>query len=246
MRITLIMEFGWVMLVSVVSASHRRLQSSSSQLVYCPYHDEPCDCLCDCDELRCGCDHVKNTSSCCSGRSYSACTDDDEREARGFAMGSILRQVWFVFIAMGVVSAVIWRRRMRQRRMLMAQHHAGTNYITSPRTDGGYPGAAGYPAAYGQPVEGQPIQGVPVHAHAVTVADVTPGRPTAGACSTVFPQNVSAYPSGAATGGTAPMVTVQGRAVCAQPVIASATAAAGPAPVATATAVPPTATVVGQ
>ena len=62
----------------------------------------------NCVYEECGCDgYPKNSSFCCT-RSYPCDSDDDEEG--GFTMGSILRQVWFIFIVMGVISTIIWRR----------------------------------------------------------------------------------------------------------------------------------------
>jgi len=247
--------------VGTADASDRRLQEYSMSCPDYQYYEESQERMrcSNCVYEECGCDgYPKNSSFCCT-RSYSC--DSDEDEEGGFTMGSILRQVWFIFIVMGVISTIIWRRRLRQRRMLMAQQLAtlphqtsGTNYANVA------PAANGYPAAFGQPIQGQPIQGQPiagvaVPAHAVAVAGAVPGYPTAACAAPGYPA-ASGYPSavavpgacaGAATATAAPMVTVQGRAVGAttagdggQPVIASATAVAGPAPVATATAAPPT------
>jgi hypothetical protein len=66
----------------------------------------------DC-EYKCGCEeYLKNTSFCCK-RSYSC--DSDEDDTDGFTMGSILRQVWFIFIVFGVISTIIYRRPVCHR-----------------------------------------------------------------------------------------------------------------------------------
>ena len=98
-----------LLFVGTADASGRRLQSSRS-IEHCPYSQSSetgttiaCD---DCVYSRCGCEPL-NSSSCCT-RSYSCVSDEDD--AKGFVLGSILRQVWFIFIVMGIISTIIWRR----------------------------------------------------------------------------------------------------------------------------------------
>jgi hypothetical protein len=98
-----------LLFVGTADASGRRLQSSRS-IEHCPHSQSSetgttiaCD---DCVYSRCGCEPL-NSSSCCT-RSYSCVSDEDD--AKGFVLGSILRQVWFIFIVMGIISTIIWRR----------------------------------------------------------------------------------------------------------------------------------------
>ena len=97
-----------LLFVGTADASGRRIecpppQSSTGTTMACD----------DCVYSRCGCESL-NSSSCCT-QSYS-CTQPpsppypDDDDAKGFVLGSILRQVWFIFIVMGIISTIIWRR----------------------------------------------------------------------------------------------------------------------------------------
>ena len=98
-----------LLFVGTADASGRRIecpppQSSTGTTMACD----------DCVYSRCGCESL-NSSSCCT-HSYS-CTQPpspppypDDDDAKGFVLGSILRQVWFIFIVMGIISTIIWRR----------------------------------------------------------------------------------------------------------------------------------------
>ena len=98
-----------LLFVGTADASGRRIecpppQSSTGTTIACD----------DCVYSRCGCESL-NSSSCCT-HSYS-CTQPpspppypDDDDAKGFVLGSILRQVWFIFIVMGIISTIIWRR----------------------------------------------------------------------------------------------------------------------------------------
>ena len=211
-----------LLFVGTADASGRRIecpppQSSTGTTIACD----------DCVYSRCGCESL-NSSSCCT-QSYS-CTQPpsppypDDDDAKGFVLGSILRQVWFIFIVMGIISTIIWRRphaiapfppplpqlasllysarglishhttasgvgrRLRQRRMLLAAQQAPTARVSQPpypsfttpspspipgpdpspcssqAAGTNYanvsPAANGYPAAFGQPIQGQPVAGV--------------------------------------------------------------------------------------
>ena len=153
-----------LLFVGTADASLRRLQSPYT--IECHSGQESPKCDNNCVYPQCGCDeYPTNSSSCCTRA--NPC-DSDEEDKDGFTMGSILRQVWFIFIVMGVISTIIWRRpayhrvrfpppcvaalppfplcsplhavssrfithhttafgvgrRLRQRRMLMAEHQA--------------------------------------------------------------------------------------------------------------------------
>ena len=97
-----------LLIVGTADASGRRIecpppQSSTGTTIACD----------DCVYSRCGCESL-NSSSCCT-QSYS-CTQPpsppypDDDDAKGFVLGSILRQVWFIFIVMGIITTIIWRR----------------------------------------------------------------------------------------------------------------------------------------
>ena len=96
--------------VGTANASDRRLQEYSMSCPDYQYYEESQERMrcSNCVYEECGCDgYPKNSSFCCT-RSYPC--DSDEDEEGGFTMGSILRQVWFIFIVMGVISTIIWRR----------------------------------------------------------------------------------------------------------------------------------------
>ena len=156
-----------LLFVGTADASLRRLQSRYT--IECPEFQSSGQEMMKCDNCvnsQCGCDENPTNSSSCCTRANPCDSDEDDED--GFTMGSILRQVWFIFIVMGVISTIIWRRptyhrvrfpppcvaalppfpfcsplhavssrfithhatafgvgrRLRQRRMLMAEHQA--------------------------------------------------------------------------------------------------------------------------
>ena len=88
--------------------AQRRLEST--ERITCPNSFSSCDCWRCCSSMQCLCAAVKNSSSCCTSDDSYECTYNEDEDEGGFTMGSILRQIWFVFIAMAVISAIMWRR----------------------------------------------------------------------------------------------------------------------------------------
>ena len=93
---------------ALVAMAQRRLEST--ERITCPNSFSSCDCWRCCSSMQCLCAAVKNSSSCCTSDDSYECTYNEDEDEGGFTMGSILRQIWFVFIAMAVISAIMWRR----------------------------------------------------------------------------------------------------------------------------------------